>query len=90
MKNKNEPNSSFKFGFLLVTLGENVANGLATKRSLIMRFGEWGGCGGVSGAKMTKRDHPQEKTCKLVKTSIWRLYFFPVLTPQHIPKISAV
>ena len=64
MKNKNEPNSSFKFGFLLVTLGENVANGLATKRSLIMRFGEWGGVGGVSGPKITKRDHPQEKTCK--------------------------
>ena len=64
MKNKNELNSSFKFGFLLVTLGENVANGLATKRSLIMRFGGGGGGGGVSGAKMTKRDHPQEKPCK--------------------------
>ena len=44
MKNKNEPNSSFKTGFLLVALGENGANGLATKRSLIMRFGGCGGC----------------------------------------------
>ena len=48
MKNKNEPNSSFKFGFLLVTLGKNVANGLATKRSLIMHFG------GVGGVRVTK------------------------------------
>ena len=46
MKNKNEPNSSFKFGFLLVTLGRNVANGLATKRSLIMHFGGCEGCWG--------------------------------------------
>ena len=44
MKNKNEPNSSIKFGFQQVTLGEHVANGLATKRSLIMHFGGVGGC----------------------------------------------
>ena len=43
---KNEPNSSIKFGFQQVTLGEHVANGLATKRSLIMGFGRFGGCGG--------------------------------------------
>ena len=41
---KNEPNSSIKFGFQQVTLGEHVANGLATKRSLIMHFGGVGGC----------------------------------------------
>ena len=46
MKNKNELNSSIKFGFQLVTLGEPVANGLATKRSLIMHFGGVGGGGG--------------------------------------------
>ena len=42
INNKNEPNSSNKFGFLLVTLGEHVENGLVTKRSLIMHFGECG------------------------------------------------
>ena len=46
MKNKNEPNSSLKCDFVLVTLGGIVANGLATKRSLIMQFGGCGGCGG--------------------------------------------
>ena len=46
INNKNEPNSPNKFGFQLVTLGEHVANGLATKRSLIMQFG---GCGGGGG-----------------------------------------
>ena len=45
-KNKNEPNSSSKSGFLLVTSEEDEANGLATKRSLIMRFGMCGGCRG--------------------------------------------
>ena len=47
INNKNEPNSSNKFGFQLVTLGEHVANGLATKQSLIMHLGGvggWGGC----------------------------------------------
>ena len=46
INNKNEPNSSNKFGFQLVTLGEHVANGLATKQSLIMHFGGVGGVGG--------------------------------------------
>ena len=44
MKNKNEPNSSSKLSFLLVTLVENVANGLATKRSLNMHFEGCEGC----------------------------------------------
>ena len=43
---KNEPNSLIKFGFQQVTLDEHVANGLATKRSLIMHFGRCEGCWG--------------------------------------------
>ena len=79
MKNKNEPNSSFKFGFLLVTLGENVANGLATKRSIFMHFGECGGCGGVDVTKMAKSDHPQGNIRKLLKSLLWRLFLLPYL-----------
>ena len=83
MKNKNEPNSSFKFGFLLVTLGRNVANGLATKRSLIMQFGRCGGCGGVYVTKMVKTDHPQGKHHKLLKNPIRKLHFDPVLIVER-------
>ena len=43
---KNELNSSIKFSFQQVTLGEHVANGLATKQSVIMHFG------GVGGVRM--------------------------------------
>ena len=46
INNKNEPNSSFKSGFLLITLGGNGESGFTTKRSLIMQFGGCGGCGG--------------------------------------------
>ena len=44
IKNKNEPNFLIKFGFLLVTFDENVANGLATKWSLILYFRDFEGC----------------------------------------------
>ena len=73
MKNKNEPNSSIKFGFQLVTLGEPVANGLATKQSLIMHLGCVGGGGVVYVTKMAKCDHLQKKPFKSLKNQIWRL-----------------
>ena len=86
MKNKNEPNSSFKSGFLLVTLGGNGESGFTTKRSLIMQFGGCGGCGGVCVTKMAKSDHPQENNHKVLKIPFWRLQFVPVPTPKHIPR----
>ena len=69
INNKNEPNSSIKFGFQLVTLGEHVANGLATKQSLIMHLGGVGGCGVVYLTKMAKCDHLQRNltNCSKVK-----------------------
>ena len=70
MKNKNEPNSSLKCNFVLVTLGGIVANGLATKRSLIMQFGGCGGCGGVGVTKMGKSDHLQGNNPKLLKSQL--------------------
>ena len=83
MKNKNEPNSSIKFGFQLVTLGELVANGLATKRSLIMHFGGVGGVGGAYVTKMAKCDHLQQKPYKLLKSQIWRLQLVQFTLPKH-------
>ena len=83
MKNKNEPNSSSKFGFLLVTLGENVANGLATKRSLIMRFGECRGCGGSKWGQNDKKRPLTGKTLQIGQNFNMEALFFPVL------KISA-
>ena len=89
MKNKNEPNSSFKIYFLLVTFGENGANELATKWSLIMQFGECGGAGGVCMTKIVKSDHPSEKYGKSLKSPLWKLYFVPVPTPKHISRMLA-
>ena len=84
MKNKNEPNSSLKCNFLLVTLGEKVANGSASKRSLFMQFEECGGCGGVDETKMAKSDHPQGNNPKLLKSLLWRLFFVTIPTTKHI------
>ena len=44
IKNKNEPNFLIKFVFLFVNFDENVANGLATKWSLILYFRGCEGC----------------------------------------------
>ena len=71
INNENEPNSSNKFGFQLVTLGEHVANGLATKQSLIMHLGGVGGV--VYVTKMAKCDHLQKKPYKSLKSQTWRL-----------------
>ena len=91
MKNKNEPNSSFKFGFLLVTLGENVANGLATKRSLIMRFGECGGCGGCKWGQNDKKRPPTGKTLQIGQNfDMEALFFFGTHTTIYTENFSSI
>ena len=83
INNKNEPNSSFKSGFHEVTLGEYVANGLATKQSLIMHFGGVGEVGGAYVTKMAKCDHLQKKPYKSLKSQIWRLQLVQLPLPKH-------
>ena len=91
MKNKNEPNSSFKFGFLLVTLGENVANGLATKRSLIMRFGEWGGGWGGKWGQNDKKRPPTGKNLQIGQNfNMEALFFSRTNTTTYTKNFSCV
>ena len=66
INNKNEPNSSIKFGFQLVTLGEHVANGLAIKQSLVMHLGKVGGCVCDQNGKMWP---PTEETLQIAQKS---------------------
>ena len=69
INNKNEPNSSNKFGFQLVTLGEHVANGLATKQSLIMHLGGVGGWGDCVCDQNGKMWPPTEETLQIAQKS---------------------
>ena len=66
---KNEPNSSIKFGFQQVTLGEHVANGLATKRSLNMHFEVCEGCAVGVCDQNGKMWPPTEKTLQIAQKS---------------------